>query len=129
MARTELLVTKRAGNGSVAQPVAQNGNVDGHFVDCRKRTTINDDVKPELLTLTVVVSTATTNVTVKAGNGPSSGIENVRGDLVLALPVGTHEIGPFSSGRHLREDGRLWIDVQTPANVTFRPYVLPRVIG
>jgi hypothetical protein len=127
MARTALPVTPRLANDSIARPTGTAGNADGHYVDTNTRTTINDDTKLEQLTLQVTVATATTTVTVKAGDYPPA-LDASQGDLVRALTVGEHEIGPFNSGRFLQSDGRIHIDYSAAGNVTVRAYRHPRYV-
>jgi len=125
MARTALPVTSLTPNGRSAQPSGTTGTTDGHFIDTNTRTTINDDVKLELMFLDVTVATATTNVTVGAGQYPPGTAAGV-GDLVAACPVGVSRLGPFESGRFLRGNGQIWINYETPANVTVRAFRIPR---
>lgn len=79
----------------------------------------------EEVILRVVVTTATTNVTVKAGDNPPA-LSAGQGDLVEALAVGTHYMGPFTSARFVQGDGTLNVDVATPANVTLGAMRMPR---
>lgn len=125
MARTELPVTALNANNLTANGAGTTGTTDGHFVDTNTRNAINDPVQAELLLLEATVTTGTTNVTVKAGNYPPALASNI-GDLVAACPVGVTKLGPFESGRFLRNDGTIWIDYATPANVTIRAFRIPR---
>lgn len=125
LARTALTVTALKSNGSVANGSGTTGTVDGHYIDTNTRTKINDDAKPELVFLDVTVATAETDVTVKAGDYPPA-LHSGYGDLVVACPIGTTKIGPLTSGRYLRNNGQVWIDYETPANVTIRAFRLPR---
>ena len=79
----------------------------------------------EEIVIKAVVTTATTNVTVKAGDHPPA-LSAGQGDLVVAATVGTHYIGPFTSARFLQSDGTLNVDVATAANVTLAALRLPR---
>lgn len=79
----------------------------------------------EKVLLRAVVVTATTNVTVKAGDNPPA-LAAGGGDLVAACVVGTNFIGPFESARFVQSDGTLNVDVATPANVTLTAIRLPR---
>jgi hypothetical protein len=125
MARTALTVQALGPNAATAQPAGVVGQADGHYVDTNVRTTINDDVKLEHLLLHVTVATATTTVTVRAGDYPPA-LDADRGDLVASLPVGSHFIGPFTSSRFLKTSGQVHIDYGTPANVTVRALRVPR---
>lgn len=75
--------------------------------------------------LRAVVATATTSITVKAGDNPPA-LAAGQGDLVVAAAVGTHLIGPFTSARFAQSDGTLNVNVATPANVTLTALHLPR---
>ena len=79
----------------------------------------------EQVMLVAVVTNATTNVTIKAGDSPPA-LSSGQGDLVKALVVGTHYIGPFTSARFMQNDGSLNVDVATAANVTLAALRLPR---
>lgn len=79
----------------------------------------------EEVVLRVVTTTATTNVTVKAGVYPPA-LNAGQGDLVVACPVGTTFIGPFTSARFVRADGTLNVDSATAANHTITAFKLPR---
>lgn len=72
-----------------------------------------------------VVTTATTVVTVKAGDSPPA-LAAGQGDAALSLATGTHYIGPFTSARFLQSDGTLNVDVATAANVTLAAIRMPR---
>lgn len=80
---------------------------------------------PEEVVLRAVVVTATTNVTVKAGDSPPAHSAG-QGDLVVACPVGTTFLGPFTSGRFVQDDGTMNVDVATSANVTLTAFRVPR---
>ena len=127
MARTALPVSALVANGTLANPSGTAGTADGHYIDTNVRTTINDDVKPEDVVLHVTVATAETDVTVKAGDYPPA-LAADQGDLVLTLGIGSHFVGPFESGRFLRNDGRVHVDYETPANVTVRAVRVPRAV-
>lgn len=79
----------------------------------------------EEVILKAVVTTATTTVTVKAGDYPPA-LSQGQGDLALSLAVGTHYVGPLTSARFLQDDGTLNVDVSTAANVTLAALRLPR---
>lgn len=80
----------------------------------------------EEIVLRIVVATAATTVTVKAGDNPPS-LSAGQGDLVLtALAVGTHLVGPFTSARFVQSDGTLNVDSATPANTTLTALRMPR---
>jgi len=125
MARTALTATTLGPNAATAQPSGTTGTTDGHYVDTNTRTNINNDVKPEHMLLHVTVATATSTVTVKAGDYPPALAAGL-GDLTASLAVGSHFIGPFESGRFLQSDGKIHIDYGTPANTTTRVYRIPR---
>lgn len=126
MARIELLTTPMTPNGLTLTPAGVAGNADGHYVDTNTRTTFKSTPVLEELFLEVTVATATTNVTVRAGDSPPA-LDAVLGDEVCPVPVGTHKIGPFASGRFLKRDGRIHIDYATAANITaVRAYRIPR---
>jgi hypothetical protein len=125
MARTALAVTPLNPNTSTAQPAGVVGITDGHLIDTNLRTKINDDTKPEHLLLRVTIATATTTVTIKAGDYPPALAAGL-GDSVNSLAVGSHFIGPFESGRFLQSDGQVHIDYSTPANVTIAALRVPR---
>jgi len=80
---------------------------------------------PEELLLRAVVTTATTNVTIKAGDNPPA-LNSGQGDLTAACVVGTNWIGPLTSARFIQSDGTINVDVATPANVTLTAFHLPR---
>lgn len=80
---------------------------------------------PEEVILRAVVITATTNVTVKAGDNPPA-LSGGQGDLTVACPVGTTFLGPFTSARFVQSDGTINVDVATPANVTLTAFRVPR---
>jgi len=122
MARTALTVTTLTPNNSLVAATGTTGTTDGHFINC----------PPEQLLLRVVVATAETDVTIKAGDSPPA-LSSLQGDLVKALPIGTHWIGPFSSARFVQTDatpvgaaGGLFIDYETPANVVVTALRMPR---
>lgn len=125
MARTVLTVTPLSPNAATAQPAGVAGTVDGHYIDTNLRTTINNDTKPEHLLLHVTIANATTDVTIKAGTYPPA-LDALQGDLVATLPIGSHFIGPFASGRFLKSNGQVHVDYATPANVTVRALRVPR---
>lgn len=127
MARTEIVPTKLVPNSSVALPAGVAGQADGHFISTDTRTGVRDTVRTDDVVLHVTVANATTNVTVKAGQDPVA-IAAALGDLVTACPVGTTVIGPFESGRFLRNDGRIHIDYATPANVNIKVLAHPRAV-
>jgi hypothetical protein len=79
----------------------------------------------EEIMLKAVVTTATTVVTIKAGDYPPA-LSAGQGDAALSLTVGTHYVGPFTSGRFVQSDGTLNVDVATAANVTLAAIRLPR---
>lgn len=79
----------------------------------------------EEILVKAVVTTATTVVTVKAGDSPPATAAG-QGDAALSLAVGTHYVGPFTSARFLQSDGTLNVDVATPANVTLAAIRMPR---
>lgn len=80
---------------------------------------------PEELLIRAVVATATTNVTIKAGDNPPA-LSAGQGDLVAACVVGTNFIGPLTSARFIQSDGTINVDVATPANVTLTAFHVPR---
>lgn len=127
MARTALNPTRLTPNGATAQPAGTAGTVDGHFISTDTRTGVRDTVRLDDVTLHVTVATAETDVTVKAGEYPPA-IAAGQGDLVTPCPVGVTIIGPFESGRFLRNDGTVHINYETPANVTIRAYAHPRAV-
>jgi hypothetical protein len=117
MARVALTVTNLAPNSSTVRPAGVAGNTDGHSIT---------GVQTEELFILATVATATTNLTIKAGDYPPA-IAAGLGDLVLALPVGSHLIGPLESGRFQRGDGEVWINYATAANFSaVAPVRLPR---
>ena len=117
MARTALTITKLAPNNATAKPAGVAGAADGHFIT---------GVESEELFILVTVATGTTVLTVKAGESPVA-VESVQGDAALSLPVGTHLVGPLTSGRFQRNDGTIWLDYATPANFSaIAPIHLPR---
>lgn len=117
MARTALPATRLVPNSGQVNPAGASGFVDGHYVDLNARTGVLDQVELEECFLEFTVATATTNVTVKAGEYPPA-LANGLGDLVYSATVGSHKIGPLESGRFVRRNGQVWIDYQTPANVS-----------
>lgn len=86
---------------------------------------VSADGRAEEIVIRAVVVTATTNVTVKAGDNPPA-LAAGQGDLVVACPIGTTHLGPFTSARFLQSDGTINVDVATPANVTLTAFRLPR---
>lgn len=125
MARTNLPVTSLVPNALTANGAGTAGTADGHYIDTQVRTAINDQVTSELLILEATVTTATTNVTIKAGDYPPALAASL-GDAVNACIVGVTKMGPFESARFLRNDGQIWINYQTPGNVTMRAFRVPR---
>lgn len=117
MARTALAPTKLVSNTGIAKPAGVAGNVDGHYIDLNARTGVLDQVEPEEFLLEFTVATATTNVTVQAGDYPPA-LANGLGDLVYPATVGSHVIGPFESGRFTKKNGRINVDYATAANVS-----------
>ena len=122
MARTALTVTTLTPNNSLVAATGSAGTTDGHFIDC----------VPEQLLLRVVVTTAETDVTIKAGDSPPA-LSSLQGDLVKSLAVGTHWIGPFSSARFVQTDatptgaaGTVFVDYETPANIAITALRMPR---
>lgn len=79
----------------------------------------------EEVVLKAVVLTATTVVTVKAGDNPPA-LSAGQGDLALSLAIGTHYIGPLTSARFVQSDGTVNVDVATSANVTLAAIHMPR---
>lgn len=126
MARAALAVTELVPNGRIARPAGVAGTTDGHSIS---------GVEAEELFLEVTIATATTTVSVKAGDYPPA-LESVQGDEVFSLAVGSHILGPFTSGRVQKDttrdgsgnvvDGQIWVDYGTPANVTIAALHLPR---
>ena len=113
MARTDLTAVRLTPNDAIAQPAGTAGNTDGHRVVCPNAWPA--DNSPEYLVLRVVVANATTTVTVKAGEDPPA----LEAQAVSkALPVGTHFVGPFTSGRVGQRDGTIHVDYSVAANVT-----------
>lgn len=127
MARTEISPIKLVPNGSVPLGNGVAGAVDGHYISMDSRTGVRDQVRTDDLILQVTVATAATDVTVHAGDYPPA-IAAGLGDLVVSCPVGTTVIGPFESGRFLRNDGRVHLDYATPANVTVRALARPTAV-
>jgi hypothetical protein len=80
---------------------------------------------PEEVFLRVVTATATTNVTIKAGNYPPA-LSSGQGDLTFACTVGTAFLGPFTGARFLQSDGTLNVVSGTPANTTITAFRMPR---
>lgn len=106
-------------NGLLADPA---GTASG------ATNTVSAAVCPvEEIVLRAVVATATTNVTVKAGDSPPA-LAAGQGDHVEACPVGTSWLGPFTSSRFVQSDGTLTVDVATPANVTLAAFRVPRAV-
>lgn len=114
MARTALIPTVTVANGKVARPAGTVGIADGHLVA---------DVPAEQLLLQVVVATAETDVTIKAGAKPPA-LEAAAQVHVCA--IGAHLLGPFTSGQVNQADGSIHIDYETPANVTIAAIRVPR---
>lgn len=79
----------------------------------------------EEIMLVATVTTATTNVTVKAGDYPPA-LSAGQGDLVVAAPVGVTYIGPFTSARFMQDDGTMNVNVATSANVVLAVVRIPR---
>lgn len=79
----------------------------------------------EEIVLKAVVTTATTVVTIKAGDSPPA-LSAGQGDSALSLTVGTHYVGPFTSARYMQDNGTLNVDVATAAQVTLAAIRLPR---
>lgn len=113
MARTDLTIATAVPNGKLAQPAGVVGIADGHRVA---------GIKPEELLLRVVVATAETDVTIKAGAKPPA-LESKAQVHVCA--VGTWFLGPFTSGQVGQADGSVHIDYETPANVTITALQVP----
>lgn len=124
MARAKLTVTELVPNGSISQPAGTTGVTDGHYIE---------GVEAAELLLRVVVATATTTVTVTAGDYPPA-LESLQGDLSLSLATGSYLLGPFTSGRFQKDstgagtdaDGQIWVDYGTAANVTITALHVPR---
>jgi hypothetical protein len=121
MARTALTPTELVPNGRVTRPTGTVGIADGHYVA---------GLKSEEFFLDITVATAETDVTIKAGDYPPA-LESVQGDEVLTCAIGSHYAGPFTSARFqkaptLTDPGGIWIDYETPANVTVRVVHVPR---
>jgi hypothetical protein len=114
MARTALAVTALTPNGRTSEPAGVVGIADGHLVT---------GVLPEELYLQVVVTLAATDVTIKAGANPPA-LESAA--QVHTCAIGSHYIGPFTSGKVGQADGSIHIDYQTPANVTIAAVHVPR---
>lgn len=79
----------------------------------------------EEVMLRAVVTTATTDVTVKAGDNPPA-LSAGQADLTVPCPVGTTFLGPFTSARFSQSNGAINVDVETAANVTLTAFRLPR---
>lgn len=116
MARTALTATPLVANGRVGRPTGTAGAADGHYVT---------GVRSGKFFLDVTVATAETDITIQSGDYPPA-LSAGQGDLVMACAVGSHFLGPFSTARFARGDGQIWLDYETPANVTVRVMSLPR---
>lgn len=114
MARIALTVSELVPNGKLADPAGTVGNADGHFVA---------GVQPEELVLRVVVATAEIDVTIGAGANPPALESKAQ---VHTCAVGTHWIGPFTSGQVGQADGSIHVDYETAANATVTAFHLPR---
>lgn len=114
MARTALAVTELTPNSRVARPAGVVGIADGHLVT---------GYLPEELFLQVVIATAETDVTVAAGANPPA-LESAA--QVFTCAIGSHLLGPFTSGKVAQADGSIHIDYETPANVTVAAVHVPR---
>jgi hypothetical protein len=128
MARTELPLNWLAANGVLADPAGGGvvGTADGHFIDTNTRTGVRDQARLEDVVLHVTVATAATDVTIEAGDEPVA-VVRAQGPLLAEnLPVGVHHIGPFESMRFIKNNGRLHINYETPANVHIWASVHPR---
>lgn len=127
MARTKITPTKFTPNGFTAAPAGTTGIADGHYVDVNERTGVRDQVQPELLLIQVTVATAANDVTIRGGDYPPA-MAAGQGDLTQECPIGVSYIGPFESGRFLKNSGQVWIDSETPANNTFRVFAFPSAV-
>lgn len=109
MARTAISAAALTANSSTVKPTGVAGDSNGHAISLPAKANLEECF------LLATVSTATTALTVKAGANPPA-LEGVQGDLTLSLAVGTHLVGPLSSGRFIQADGTLYVDYATAAN-------------
>jgi hypothetical protein len=107
-----LVLTETVPNGRIAEPTPVVLTTDNTY-----QSVPIARISSEEILLKVVVATATTLVTLKAGSQPLA-IASGQGDLALSLTVGSHILGPFDSSRFIQNDGSLSIKAATAANVT-----------
>lgn len=118
-----IVVTPLVGNGRVAAPTPAAITADNTY-----QSVPIARIPSDTIVLQVVVATAPTTVTIKAGQQPQA-IAAGLGDLVFtSLAVGTHFIGPLESGRFQQNDGSLSIKAATAANVSVAALQLPRSV-
>ncbi|EFC80241.1 hypothetical protein [Parafrankia sp. EUN1f] len=120
MARTAVAYSNLVSNGNLAQPA-------GTALDATNDHVINAaDPEYTLLRVTNTDGSAHT-LTIKAGTYPPAWAKGL-GDLTvsIAATTGVQFIGPFESGRFLRSDGTMWIDVETSHAGTITAFRLPK---
>src|SRR5690242_5315737 len=115
MAYTDLAATALVANDKIAQPAGTAAVAGGHRIT---------GVVPERLLLRVVIATATSTLTVAAGDKPPALEAKAQ---AYSLGVGTHLIGPFSSAQVRQSDGTVLLDYGTAANTTVTPLAIPKV--
>ncbi len=118
-----IVLTPLVANGKVTAPSALAITADNTY-----QAVPTNRVQMEQVLLQVVVATAPTTVTIKAGTQPLA-IASGQGDLVFTnLAVGTHFVGPLESGRFQQNDGTLQIKAATAANVSVAALQHPRSV-
>lgn len=118
MARTAVAYSDLTPNADTDDPAGtalNAGASNGHVIN---------DAFPELTVLRVEAS-AGGDITIKAGDYPPA-LAAGQGDLVVAVGIETRWIGPFESGRFIRSDGTMLIDVETGAAGTITAFRVPR---
>lgn len=120
MARTAVPYTNLVPNGALAQPAGTTLDpTNDHIIS---------GADPEFTLLRVTnTDSAAHNITIKAGTYPPAWAAG-RGDLTvsIAATTGVQWIGPFESGRFLRSDGSMWIDVEAAHAGTITALRIPK---
>jgi hypothetical protein len=120
MARTAVPYSDLIPNGNLAQPA-------GTALDATNDHVIANAV-PELTVLRVSNTDGSAHtLTIKAGEYPPA-MAAGQGDLTvsIAATTGVQLIGPFESGRFIRRDGSMYIDVEASHAGTITALRIPR---
>lgn len=116
MARAKLTVTPLTPNGALDDPAGSDINSDGHYIQA---------AVPERTILRVTNSGTTGKVKVVAGEYPPA-LAAGQGDIEYEVENNkTAFLGPFESGRVLRGDGSIHIDVAAGFSGKITAFVVP----